>query len=178
MVENLKTTKYNDGTAIPNVTDNTTWSALTDGAYCDYSNLTAVSSTYGRLYNWYVIDPTNTKKVCPNGWHVTTDAEWTTLQNYLGGETLAGGKLKETGTTHWTSPNTGATNETGFTAIPGGYRNQSGSFGLLGTLGFWWTGTQGGATFAFYRYMSNTDSNLGSGDNDKHAGFYVRCLKD
>ena len=176
--ENLKTTKYNDGTAIPNVTDNTAWSTTTTGAYCDYANTPANSATYGRLYNWYVVGSNNPKNVCPTGWHVATDDDWTTLTTYLGGELVAGGKLKETGTTHWTSPNTGATNETGFTALPGGYRSQSGSFGLSGSYGFWWTATEGGTDFAFYRYMFNTSSSLSSGDNEKHGGFYVRCLKN
>jgi uncharacterized protein (TIGR02145 family) len=176
--ENLKTTKYNDGTVIPNVTDITAWSANTTGAYCDYSNIPANSNTYGRLYNWYVVGSTNPKNVCPTGWHVSTDAEWTALATYLGGGSIAGGKLKEAGTTHWATPNTGATNETGFTALPGGYRSQSGSFGLSGTYSFWWSATEGGTTFAFYRYMFNTSGSLGSGDNDKHGGFYVRCLKN
>ena len=115
MVENLKTTKYNDGTAIPNITDNTSWAALTTGAYCDNINTPSISTTYGRLYNWYAVDnnagtkvaSNGGKNVCPTGWHVPSDAEWTTLTTYLGGESVAGGKLKETGTTHWQSPNTG-----------------------------------------------------------------------
>jgi uncharacterized protein (TIGR02145 family) len=176
--ESLKATKYNDGTAIPNVTDNTAWSTTSTGAYCDYANTPANSTTYGRLYNWYVVGSTNPKNVCPTGWHVATDADWTNLATYLGGESVAGGKLKETGTTHWTTPNTGATNETGFTALPGGYRSQSGSFGLSGTYGFWWTANEGGTTFAFYRFMFNTSASLSSGDNDKHGGFYVRCVKN
>ena len=153
MAENLKTTKYNDGTAIPNVTDNTTWSTTTSGAYCDYSNSSAYSNTYGRLYNWYAVASTNPKNVCPTGWHVPTDAQWTTLSTFLGGEGVAGGKLKETSTTHWLTPNTSATNETGFTALPGGYRNHSGTFGLIGNTGFWWSSTVGGTTFAWYRYI-------------------------
>jgi uncharacterized protein (TIGR02145 family) len=176
LTEGLKTTKYNDGSAITNITDNTAWSTNATGAYCDYANTPANSSTYGRLYNWYVIGSTNPKNVCPTGWHVATDADWTALATYLGGESVAGGKLKETGTTHWATPNTGATNETGFTALPGGYRSQSGSFGLSGTYGFWWTATEGGDTFAFYRYMFNTSASLGIGDNEKHGGFYVRCM--
>ena len=176
--ENLKTTKYNDGTAIPNVTDNTAWSTTTSGAYSDYSNTPSNSTTYGRLYNFYVVASTNTKNVCPTGWHVPTDAEWTTLMDFLGGEGVAGGKLKETGTSHWLTPNTGATNETGFTALPGGYRGQSGSFGLIGNTGFWWSSTEGGTTFAYYRYMYYGTGNLNSGDNDKHGGFSVRCMKN
>ena len=140
MAENLKTTKYNDGTAIPNVTVDATWAALTTGAYSDYSNTPANSTTYGRLYNWYVVDnnpatkvaSNGGKNVCPTSWHVPTDAEWTILTTYLGGESIAGGKLKETGTAHWNSPNTGATNETGFTTLPSGLRYYDGSYFLIG----------------------------------------------
>ncbi|MCB9001260.1 MAG: fibrobacter succinogenes major paralogous domain-containing protein [Bacteroidales bacterium] len=139
MAENLKTTHYNDGTAIPNVTDGNEWAALTTGAYCWYSNATAYKDTYGALYNWYAV---NTGKLAPTGWHVATDAEWTTLTTYLGGESVAGGKLKETDTTHWASPNTGATNETGFTALPGGYRGRGGAFGGIGGYGYWWSATE------------------------------------
>jgi uncharacterized protein (TIGR02145 family) len=176
--ENLKTTKYNDGSAIPNVTDNTAWSTTTTGAYSDYSNTSSYSTTYGKLYNFYVVASTNTKNVCPTGWHVPTNTEWTTLTDYLGGEAVAGGKLKETGTAHWLTPNTGSTNETGFTALPGGYRGQSGAFGLIGNSGFWWSSTEGGTTFAYYRYMYYGNGNLNSGDNDKHGGFSVRCMKN
>jgi uncharacterized protein (TIGR02145 family) len=129
MAENLKTTKYNDGTAIPKVTDNSSWTANTTGAYCDYDNDPINSVTYGKLYNGYVLASTNTKKICPTGWHMATDAEWYDLaltidpsaQLIIGTESsIAGGKLKETGIIHWNSPNTGATNETDFTALPGG----------------------------------------------------------
>ena len=178
MAENLKTTKYNDGTAISNVTDNTAWSTNTTGAYCNYSNTLANSDIYGSLYNWYVAASTNSKKVCPIGWHVPTDAEWTTLTTYLGGGSVAGGKLKETTTIHWLSPNTGATNETGFTALPGGYRDGSGSFGLIGIYGFWWSSSISGTTYAWYRYMINSNGSISGGDNPQHAGSYVRCLKD
>jgi uncharacterized protein (TIGR02145 family) len=176
MAANLKATKYNDGMEIPNVTDNTAWSGLSTGAYSDYSNVPVFSNTYGRLYNWYAIASTNPKNVCPSGWHVSTDAEWTALANYLGGAIGAAGKLKETGIISWASPNI-ATNSTGFTALPGGDRGQDGTYGLMGRYGFFWTSTQGGTSFAFYRYMINSSGNLGSGDNDKRAAFSVRCVK-
>ena len=176
--ENLKVTKYTDGTAIPNVTDNAAWSAATTAAYCDYSNTPSVSATYGRLYNWFVVASTNPKKVCPAGWHVPSDTEWSTLITYLGGEVVAGGALKETGTTHWLTPNTGATNSTGFTALPGGYRSETGTFGLLGNSGYWWSATQGGDTFAWDRYMYYNSGNAVRGDMDKNGGFSVRCIKD
>ena len=114
MAENLKVTKYNDGIAIPNVTDNTAWRELTTGALCDYGNTPSNSETYGKLYNWHAV---NTGKLCPTGWHVPSDAEWTELTDYLGGTSVAGDKLKETGSTHWSNLRTGATNETGFTAL-------------------------------------------------------------
>jgi uncharacterized protein (TIGR02145 family) len=130
MAENLKTTRYNDGSAIPLVTDNTEWNNLTTPGYSWYNNDSATyAQTYGALYNWYTVETGN---LCPTGWHVPSDAEWTTLTDYLGGEAIAGGKLKETGTAHWDSPNTGATDETGFTAFPGGNRTKNGPFSNLG----------------------------------------------
>jgi uncharacterized protein (TIGR02145 family) len=176
--ENLKATKYNDGTAIPNVTDNTAWSSNSTGAYCDYSNTPSSSSTYGRLYNWYVVASTNPKNVCPTGWHVPSDTEWNTLIIYSGGDVVAGGKLKETGTVHWLSPNTGATNESGFTALPGGYRSETGTFGLIGNSGYWWSSIEGGTTFAWDRYMYYNSGNAVRADMDKNGGFSVRCLKN
>jgi uncharacterized protein (TIGR02145 family) len=186
MAENLKTTKYNDGTEIPNVTVDATWTGATTGAYCDYSNTPANSTTYGRLYNWYAVDNNEAtkvasnggKNVCPTSWHLPTDAEWTTLTTYLGGESVAGGKLKETVTTHWTTPNTGATNETGFTAVPGGYREWDGSYGLIGNYGIWWSSTISGTTNAWMRYVVNTDASVFRNDFNRRAGISVRCLKD
>ena len=140
MAENLKTTKYRNGDAIPNVTDNTTWSALITGALCNYNNDANNMTTYGRLYNWYAVS--DSRNIAPVGWHVPTDVELTTLTDYLGGLSIAGNKLKEPGTTHWASPNTGAVNETGFTALPGGYRVSSGSFSNLGNNGYWWSSTE------------------------------------
>ena len=127
MVENLKTTRYRNGEAIPNITDNASWAALITCAYCDYNNIPSNSITYGKLYNWYAVN--DSRNIAPMGWHVSTDAEWTTLTTFLGGTSIAGGKLKENGTIHWNSPNVGATNETGFSALPGGYRLNSGFYG-------------------------------------------------
>jgi uncharacterized protein (TIGR02145 family) len=176
MAENLKTTKYNDGTAIPLVADDKAWEALTTPAYCWYNNdATANKKTYGALYNWYTV---NTKKLCPTGWHVPSDAEWTTLTTNLGGESVAGGKLKETGTTHWQSPNMGATNETGFTALPGGYRNNYGPYNDIGYYGYWWSATEANATYAWYRHLSYANSYVYRNYFNKHYGFSVRCLRD
>jgi uncharacterized protein (TIGR02145 family) len=178
MAENLKITKYNDGTAIPNVTDGTAWSNLTTPGYCWYdNNETFAKNTYGALYNWYAV---NTGKLCPTGWHLPLDAEWTTLITFLGGEDVAGGKLKETGTIHWSSPNTGATNESGFTAIPAGERFNTGPFFyLFNDYGYWWSATEYSITGnAYYRYMSYDNSCVYWGYNYNKDGLSVRCLKD
>ena len=175
MAENLKVTKYNDGIAIPNVTDDTAWSELTTGALCDYDNTPSNSETYGKLYNWHAV---NTEKLCPTGWHVPSDAEWTVLTDYLGGESVAGGKLKETGTTHWASPNTGATNETGFTALPGGSRSSNGTFYDIGSNGLWWSATVYGASNAWYLYVSSNNSTVRINNISKGYGFSVRCVRE
>jgi uncharacterized protein (TIGR02145 family) len=177
MAENLRTTKYNDGTAIPNITGAGEWAALTTGAYCNYNNTTGndTIATYGRLYNWYAI---NTGKLAPEGWHVPTNAEWTTLTDYLGGTSGAVGKLKETGTTHWSNPNIGATNESGFTALPGGHRYVNGSFESVGSYGCWWSSTEGGKDFAYGRYVFCSDSSLISDYVNQELGRCVRCLRD
>jgi uncharacterized protein (TIGR02145 family) len=177
MAENLRTTKYNDGTPIPKVTDLAIWSGLITGAYCNYNNTASIDTiaTYGRLYNWYAV---NTGKLAPKGWHVPTDAEWTTLTNYLGSEDIAGGKLKETGTTHWYSPNLGATNATGFTALPGGSRSGDGLFDVIGDYGFYWSSTEYDSDDAYYRALTHLISDVGSDYYVKELGFSVRCIKD
>jgi len=186
MAQNLKTTKYNDGSNIPNVTGNTAWGALSTGAYCDYDNTSSNSTTYGRLYNWYAVDNNASTKVasnggkniCPVGWHVSTDAEWTTLSTYLGGTSVAGGKLKESGTAHWTTPNPGATNESGFTALPGGYRYYDGTyFSGIGSYGYWWSSSPDGV-FADIRYIYYNNSNITRSYNNLKFGHSVRCVKD
>lgn len=191
MAENLKVTKYNDGTAIPNVTDATAWAALTTGAYCDYSNSTANGTKYGHLYNWYTV---NTGKLAPAGWHVPTDAEWTTLQNYL----IANGYNYDATTTDnkiakalaaktdWTtSTTTGApgntlstNNSSGFSALPGGFRNYTGSFNYLGNYGIWWSATEYDTDNAWNRTLGYSNAYLSSNFNDKQDGFSVRCVRD
>lgn len=118
--ENLKTTTYNDGTAIPLVKNYDAWAELSTQAYCWYNNDSTNKEVYGALYNWYAV---NTKKLCPEGWHVPSDEEWTELRTYLGDKGNAGLALKESGTSHWKSPNSDASNTTGFTGLPGGYRD-------------------------------------------------------
>jgi uncharacterized protein (TIGR02145 family) len=175
MAENLKTTSYDDGTAIPNITGNSAWAALTTGAYCDYDNTPANSTTYGRLYNGYAVVNLGNKSVCPTSWHVPSDAEWTTLTTFLGGEAVAGGKLRETGTTHWARQNISSTNELGFTALPGGNRNDIGVYG--GGACYWWSSTQS-YYGAWYRGMNNDYAELGRADIDRVLGFSVRCVRD
>jgi uncharacterized protein (TIGR02145 family) len=169
MAENLKTTKYDDGSSIPLVTDNTSWLNLTIPSYCWYDNDISKKDIYGALYNWYTVNRGN---LCPAGWHVPTDEEWTVLTTYLGGESVAGGKLKETGTAHW-NPNTDATNESGFTALPGGMRGNGGVFFDLGYYGgYWWSATENWCRLIYCRstdISSLTDINT--------TGFSVRCVK-
>ena len=175
MAENLKTTRYRNGDPIPNVTDNTAWSALTTGAYCWYNNDAATyQAAYGALYNWYSVS--DSRNVCPTGWHVPTDAEWTNLTTYLGGDNAAGGPLKETCFTHWTSPNTGATNSAGFTALPGGVRDANGILEYVGGYGYWWSSTAFEAIYAWSRYLNYTGANISHTFDDRRNGLSVRCV--
>jgi uncharacterized protein (TIGR02145 family) len=183
MAENLKTTRYNDGTVIPLVTDGAAWgTASTNGApgYCWYNNESSNLISYGALYNWYAINTTTNgnKNVCPTGWHVPTDGEWTTLTTYLGGETVAGGKMKEAGLAHWDTPNTGATNESGFAGLPGGDRYYDGTFGFIGGYGYWWSSTEDDTTYAWNRALNGYYGYVDRTSNGKGSGFSVRCLRD
>jgi len=177
MAENLKTTKYRNGNLIettsPATLDITTES--TPKYQWAYAGNESNVATYGRLYTWYAA--TDSRNVCPTGWHVPTDSEWTTLTTYLEGENVAGGKLKEAGTSHWSSPNIRATNETGFTALPGGYRNYYGSFNGIGATGGWWSSTEYLTNYAWSRYMTY-DSSYVYNNYGKTYGYSVRCLRD
>lgn len=177
MEENLKTTKYNDGTSIQFVTDNTVWAALKTPAYCWYDNNGGnYKDIYGAIYNWYAV---NTGKLCPYGWHVPSDDEWTTLITFLGGESVAGNKLKETGTVHWNSPNNGATNMSGFTALPGGVRsNFGGTFYFLGQAGDWWSSTLQITSQAWHRSLAGSTSSISRDGLYLSFGVSVRCIKD
>jgi len=180
MAENLKTTKFNDGTSIPNVTDATQWSELTTAAWCNYNNSDSLGKIYGKLYNWYAVSPTtnDNKNVCPTGWHVPTDAEWTVLTDYLGGASVAGGKMKEVGTTSWKSPNTEATNTSLFSALPGGYRSSIGDYYDIGFGGNWWSSSEYNTGTAWNRHLNNGTGIAYRDGNDKGDGFSVRCLRD
>ena len=179
--KNLEVTTYSDGTVIPQVTDPIAWAALTTGAWCYINNTAANGTTYGKLYNWYAVagihdnDPNTPNKVlAPAGWHIPTDAEWTTLTTFLGGESVAGGKMKITGTTFWTSPNTGATNSSGFSALQGGYRDSNGSFSTIN--GNWWSSSEFSASNAWSRYLNYNFINAYRINYNKAAAFSVRCL--
>ena len=176
MVENLKTTRYNDGSAIPLDTNGGTWGGLTTGAYCWYNNDSASNkNTYGALYNWYAVNAGN---LAPAGWHVATDTEWTTLTTFLGGASVAGGALKSTGTTYWQSPNTGATNSSGFSALPGGLRNPNGAFSFIGSGGYWWSATADIGTDAWSNYLYYNTANIGPGGSDEAYGMSLRCVRN
>ena len=175
MVENLRTTRFNDGTPIPLVTDDTVWSLLNTPAYTWYNNDSVkYGIPFGALYNWFAI---NTGKLCPTGWRVPTDADWTTLTDYLGGARIAGGKLKTTGTTQWRNPNLGATNEVGFYALPAGTRYGHGAFNYVSNYGLWWTATQYDAYEAWFRDVSSYDAIISRNYDSKRDGLSVRCIK-
>ena len=175
MAENLRTTKFNDGSQISLVTDNTAWSALTTAGYSWYDNdACTYKGTYGALYNWYTV---NSGKICPSGWHVPSFTEWTTLIDYLGGMSLAGPKLKETGIIHWLNPNAGVTNESGYTALAGGIRRNDGTFNYIRNYSNWWLSTEFSATDAWRWYM-DVNSSVYRTNHDKRYGFSIRCLKD
>lgn len=184
---NLDVSTYRDGTVIPEVTDDTAWTYLTTGAWCYYSNETANGITYGKLYNWYAVagihdsDPNTPNKVlAPSGWHVPSDAEWTTLIDFLGGSRIAGDKMKATGTTLWITPNTDATNSSGFTGLPGGCRIDfvTPTFSGIGFTGAWWSSTEKDIASGSIRSLIYNESYIQSGTNTKTRGFSVRCVRD
>jgi uncharacterized protein (TIGR02145 family) len=176
MLENLKTTRYRNGDTILKVTDSAAWSNLSTGALCDYNNDANYSKTYGRLYNWYAVN--DSRLIAPIGWHIPTDADWTMLTNYLKGDSVAGGKLKETGKTHWVDPNYGASNNTGFTAIPVGDRSELGTFGGVGLYDIWWSSSESDMESALSRGVFYLVSSLDKESYYKKNGFSVRCLRD
>jgi uncharacterized protein (TIGR02145 family) len=177
MQDNLKSTKYNDGTPIPLVTDNYSWTNTSQG-YCWYNNDAATyKDTYGAMYNWYAV---NTGKLCPIGWHVPSNQDWIILSDYLGSLLVAADKLKEMGTLHWNSPNEGATNESKFTALPGGYRSgNDGAFFSVKDNGTWWSSTSTNSTTAWMRCITLYETrNLRVISGDMRYGGSVRCIKD
>jgi uncharacterized protein (TIGR02145 family) len=188
MNKNLDVATYRDGTPIPEVADRSAWAVLKTGAWCYYNNDSANETTYSKLYNWYAVagiydaaslnDSSLRKQLAPTGWHVPSDGEWTTLTDALGGGSVAGGKMKETGTAHWEAPNEGATNSSGFTGLPGGYRYYNGAFNDIGDLGTWWSSTGGATANAWYRSLNFNFGDVNRGRDSKTFGFSVRCLRD
>jgi len=175
MKENLKTTTFNDDVAIAYVTGTTAWANLTSHGYCWYNNDTGNKNTYGALYNWYAVA---SGKLCPVGWHIPSDDECIELEDYFGFTIPAGGKLKETGTTHWASPNTGATDEVGFKALPGGLRTETGTFQFITNYGYWWTSTEYNTHNEWYRELEYNSDNVVRYYKDDNNGMSVRCIKD
>jgi uncharacterized protein (TIGR02145 family) len=193
MAENLKVTHYRNGDSLPNITSNSEWTHLKTGAYCDYANDADNVPRYGRLYNWYAVN--DSRGLAPEGWHVPTDEEWKQLEMYLGmsqseadGKYLRGtdegGTLKATGTIEggdglWFSPNTGATNDSGFSALPGGDRyGDYGPFYSLGSLARYWSATELNSYHAWYRRLAYNNSQVYRGNYYKQDGFSVRCVRD
>lgn len=174
---NLNVSKYRNGDVIPQVSDPVIWQSLTTGAWCYYANTTSNGTIYGKLYNWYAV--TDLRGIAPIGYHIPTDAEWTILTNCLGGEANeSGGKMKETGTSNWQSPNLGATNSSGFTGLPGGCRI-NGSFLLVGSSGFWWSPrSDTNLTVDFYRSLVWFSSSVVNTFSNRVDGYSVRCIKD
>ena len=176
MEKNLDVVTYRNGDIIPQVTDATAWAGLTTGAWCYYNNDLENGAIYGKLYNWFAVN--DSRGLAPKGWHVATDVEWTILTDKLGGASVAGGKMKSVGTTRWTTSDTSATNESGFTGLPGGSRNYSGTFNGVGNYGFWWSSAQNGTTYAWYRVLVYSNGGASLSYDYKKDGFSVRCLRD
>jgi uncharacterized protein (TIGR02145 family) len=178
MVLNLKTTTYNDGTPIPNVADGPTWANLVTDAYAWYDNdAVANEALYGALYNWYAVD---TGKLCPAGWAMPSQDNWGALADALGGDVGAGGPMKEPGTVHWQAPNAGATNLSGFSALPAGMRNVAGSFDQMGQVTLWWTSDEKLISLprtAYFQDASYMNTATISAESPLTAGYSVRCFR-
>jgi uncharacterized protein (TIGR02145 family) len=179
---NLKVTKYRNGDNIPTGLSNSNWGSTFSGAYVSYLNSTFNDSLFGKLYNWYAVG--DGRGICPIGWHVPSNSEWTTLTDFLGGESVAGGALKNTSTQPipggWNVPNTGATNSSGFTALPGGWRDDGGAFRDLNNNGRWWSSSvyTGVSNTSWYRSMVAGGVSANSGGYPRDNGLSVRCLRD
>jgi uncharacterized protein (TIGR02145 family) len=187
MAENLKVTRYRNGDQISHVTENNEWDGLSTGAYCAFNNDESNVATYGRFYNWYAVN--DSRNIAPKGWHVPTDEEWKQLEMFLGMSqseangigwfgTDEGGKLKEAGTTHWRGSDTGATNESGFCALPGGYRSKNGYFGNIGGSARFWSFTESSSNGAWRRHFGCNNSDVNRDSSHKRDGFSVRLLQD
>jgi uncharacterized protein (TIGR02145 family) len=180
MAENLKVTKYNDGTDIKIERNSINWSTNNQPTYCFFNNDSTYISKYGIFYNWYVIkeDENMNKNICPTGWHVPSEKEWNILINYLGGETVAGGKLKEIQLSSWNQTSESTTNTSLFTALPSGYRNNGGNFGSIGNYGYWWTSTELNSIDAYYKGLYSNSESISTSNSNKKLGLSIRCIKD
>jgi len=176
MVENLKTTHYNNGDPIPQISNPTQWSYQTIGAYCDYKNEPDNAEVYGRIYNWFAVN--DSRKICPSGFHVPTNAEWGTLIVNLGDSIKAVNSMKEAGSLHWKGKNKSSTNSSGFTALPGGFRAFEGTFVLFGKGAYWWAADANKEKEAYYTFIFSGRETIGRASGDKEPGNSVRCLKD
>jgi len=174
MVKNLDVTTYRNGDPIPQVTDPSEWAGLTTGAWCYYENNTENGKIYGKLYNWYAVN--DTRGLAPQGWHIPGEKEWLELISFLGGDDLAGGKLKAT--TLWESPNTDANNSSGFSALPGGMRSYDGRFGFIYKVAGFWSSSENIDDIAWYRALYSTGSDISRYSDYKTFGLSVRCVKD
>lgn len=173
---NLNVDTYANGDPIPEVQDQATWNSLTTGAWCSYDNNPANDAIYGKLYNWYAVnDP---RGLAPTGYHVPSDGEWSTLISCLGGDLVAGGKMKEAGTTHWLAPNTGATNSSGFTALPGGIRGPIIGFSEINNYAYFWSSASVGPTAAIGFFMYSLDASVGQNIDNKKSGRSIRVIAD
>ena len=171
--KNLDVATYRNGDVIPQVQDQAAWADLTTGAWCYYDNDASNGTKYGKLYNWYAVnDP---RGLAPNGYHMPTEAEWTLLTDYLGGESEAGTKMKST--SGWKNNGNG-TNISGFSGLPGGYRSDDGTFSFIVNYGYWWCYAESIASYAWYRDLSYLDGNVHRCGDDEKSGFSVRCLRD
>jgi uncharacterized protein (TIGR02145 family) len=181
MAENLNTSIFRNGDPIPTDLDNTEWQNTTNGSWTYPNNDSSNACPFGKLYNWYAC--ADTRQLCPTGWHVPNDAEWSVMTDYIGGENTAGGKMKSTGTVEsgtglWIVPNTDATNESGFSGVPGGLCNYIGGPSAFGSNGYWWSSSDSGPDYAWLRYLNYFYNNSYRADSDKQNCFSVRCLKD
>ena len=191
--KNLDVATYSDGTTIPEVQNEQDWASLSTGAWCYYNNDPANDAIYGKLYNWYAVagiwneasktDVSQRKNLAPTGYHVPSDEEWTTLTTYLGGESIAGGKMKETGTAHWNSPNLDATNSSGFTGLPGGFRldyenGYFGKFNKIGSTCIWWSLSEYDKSSAWYHAIEDVSGVISTDPDYKMLGNSVRCIRD
>ncbi len=188
MTQNLRTSQYSNGDSIPHITESSEWPTLTSGAWTHYNNDDYFETHYGKLYNWYAVN--DSRGLCPAGWQIPSNGDWNSLEQHLGmpesdlrkmgvrgTEEQIGGKLKSTDTQHWNQPNKGATNESGFSALPGGNRSETGSFDGIGQMGLWWSSTEAGSGMAWIRLLTHSDAHVSMLYSDKRYGFSVRCFR-